>query len=269
MRVRGVLLLLCLAALSGCAGAQFKLPQLTDAEINQAALAVAGKASSLEIQARTTDESRALVARVANRLRRIAPEMCQQAEVASCYFNVVYVDDDLVNAQAKDGGRIEVYRGLLEYLETDDEVAAVVGHEMGHHLAEHLKEKRQNAAIGAVIAGILTAGTMAATGYQSSYYDPYEAQRTINQSMQLGASIGAISFSKEQEREADLLAAYLMERAGYDLRKGGRLYEVLASMSDKSRSSWFDTHPAGPERVAAWRKATAEVEASRDLLPDQ
>lgn len=266
MRVRGVLLLLCLAVLSGCAGAQFKLPQLTDAEISQAALAVTGKASSLETHERTADASRALIDRAADRLRKVAPELCRHAEVESCFFDVVYVDEDLVNALAKDGRRIEIYRGFLQYLETEDEVAAVIGHEMGHHIAEHLEEKRQNAAIGAVIAGILTAGTMAVTGYQSP--DPYQTQRTINQSMQLGASIGAISFSKEQEREADLLAAYLLERAGYDLDKAGRTYEVLASMSDKTRSSWLDTHPAGPERIAAWQKATVEVRSSEDLLPD-
>lgn len=266
MRVRGVLLLLCMAALSGCAGAQFKLPQVTEAEISQASLAVAGKTDSLDVHERSDGESREMVEHVTKRLRRVAPEVCQHAET-SCFFNVVYVDDDFPNALALEGGRIEVYRGLLQYLESEDELAAVIGHEMGHHIAEHLQEKQQNAAIGAVIAGILTAGAIAATGGNS--YNPYQAQDTINQSMRLGASIGAISFSKEQEREADLVGAYLLERAGYNLFRAGRLYEVISAMDDKTRSSWLDTHPAGPERVAAWQKAIIEVRQSEDLLPDQ
>jgi predicted Zn-dependent protease len=85
--------------------------------------------------------------------------------------------------------------------------------------------------------------------------------------MQLGAQVGAISFSKEQEREADLLAAYLLERADYDLDKAGRVFTVLARMDERTEASLFDTHPAGPERIAAWEHAKAEVAASPDKLP--
>jgi predicted Zn-dependent protease len=165
-----------------------------------------------------------------------------------------------VNAQSDDT-RIEIYRGLLQYLDSEDEVAAVVGHEMGHEIAQHLEEKRQNATIGAVLAGILMGGAMVATGYQD--------QGAMNQSMQLGASIGVLSFSKEEEREADLLSAYLLARADYDLRKAGRVWLVLSKMDGETHASMFDTHPAGPERVAAWEKAIAEVEASPNKLPQQ
>jgi predicted Zn-dependent protease len=246
--------------LAGCAGAQFRLPAISDADVNRASLTVAGQAGNLPKHFRTAEENRALVNEAAARLEAAAPALCAYAHAPRCTFNVVYVADDTVDAQT-DGVRIEIYRGLLEYLESKEEVAAVVGHEMGHEIAQHLEEKRQNAAIGAVLAGILMGGAMVATGYQ----DP----DAMNQSMQVGAALGALSFSKEEEREADLLSAYLLARANYDLQKAGRVWLVLSRLSGETRASMFDTHPAGPERVAAWEKAIAEVEASPNKLPQE
>ncbi|MGD9538070.1 MAG: M48 family metalloprotease [Alphaproteobacteria bacterium] len=256
------------AILHGCAGAQFALPQLSDAEISRTALAISGDTSGLQRHARTDQEYRELLQRVSNRLRLAAPPLCTHAGVSSCYFNVHYVGEDVVNAYASAGNEIVVYRGLLQYLETEDEIAAAVSHEIGHHLAEHIEEKQENALVGSILAGVLMGALLAATGTQSPSYDPEANQRLVRDSMQIGAAVGALSYSKEQEREADLLGAYLLARAGYDLRKAGQLYDILARMNrERTHSGWFDTHPAGPERIVAWEKAVAEVEASPDKLP--
>jgi predicted Zn-dependent protease len=91
---------------------------------------------------------------------------------------------------------------------------------------------------------------------------------TVGSSMAVGAQIGALSYSKSEEREADLLSAYLLARAGYDLRKAGHVWRVLAQLDrQKAKASLFDTHPAGPERMAAWDKAIVEVEQSPTKLP--
>ena len=217
--------LLALAVLQGCAGAQFALPQLSDAEITHAALAVQGDASSLPRYDRSDSENRDIVSRVGDRLRVIAPPLCAHAEVKRCAWTIRYVAEDEVNAYASGSDEIAIYRGLLRHLKTDDEIAAVIGHEIGHHLAEHVEEKQDNALIGAILAGLVTGGLMALGGYQSPSYDPNAAQRMVNDSMQLGAAVGAISYSKEQEREADLLGAYLIARAGYDLRAAGNIYK--------------------------------------------
>jgi len=201
-----------------------------------------------------------LVDRAAARLEAAAPALCTYAHAPRCRFNVVHVANDTVNAQT-DGDRIEIYRGLIQSLDSEEEVAAVVGPEMGHEIAQPAEEKKQNAAIGAVFAGILMGSAMIATGYQD--------QQALNDSMQLGASAGALSFSKEEEREADLLSAYLLARANYDLEKAGRVWVVLSKMDDETHASMFDTHPAGPERVAALQKAMAEVEASPNKLPQE
>jgi hypothetical protein len=65
-----------------------------------------------------------------------------------------------------------------------------------------------------------------------------------------------------------LLSAYLLARAGYDLRKAGHVWQVLAQLDKKkAKASLFDSHPAGPERMAAWEKAIVEVEQSPTKLP--
>jgi predicted Zn-dependent protease len=260
MKMAPIAALLLLVTLTGCAGAQFRLPAISDADVNRATLAVAGEPANLPRHYRTAQENREIVNRVAARLEAAAPGLCAYAHAPRCTFNVVYVADDVVNAQT-DGNRIEIYRGLMEYLDTEDEVAAVVGHEMGHEIAQHVEEKQQNATIGAVLSGILMGGAMVATGYQ----DP----DAMNTSVGLGASVGALSYSKEEEREADLLSCYLLARANYDLHKAGRVWVVLSKMSTETHASMFDDHPAGPERVAAWDKAIAEVEASPNKLPQE
>jgi predicted Zn-dependent protease len=97
--------------------------------------------------------------------------------------------------------------------------------------------------------------------------DQAGANDAAGMGMTYGGKIGQLSFSKEQEREADLLAAYVLARAGIDLQRAGRMFEVLAKLDGYALSSWKNTHPMGAERVVAWRKAMAEVDASSDKLP--
>ncbi|HNB26732.1 MAG TPA: M48 family metalloprotease [Alphaproteobacteria bacterium] len=254
--------------LAGCAGADFKLPQFTAAEVDHAALVIEGSSASLPSNARSDAENRAMVARVASRLGENLGPLCRQSDVSPCWFDITYDQDDEVNAYAEGKNRIHVLRGLLRYLDSDEEVAAVVAHEIGHHLGNHIAEKQRNAGIGAVIGGLLMGAAMAASGYDPAYDYNNSGGQAVQQSMQLGAQIGAISYSKSQEREADLFAAYILARAEYDLDEAGKVWVVLAKMSDKSHASLLDTHPAGPERIVAWDKAVKEVRGSGDLLPD-
>ena len=86
--------------------------------------------------------------------------------------------------------------------------------------------------------------------------------------MQIGETLGGKSFSKQHETEADYIAAYILARAGYNPEAAGQLWIKLAKASGKMESKLFDTHPAGPERLAAWEKAVDEVRMSPDLMPN-
>ena len=252
-------------ALAGCSGADFVLPELSDADVYRASLTVGSASSDLPKYLRTEAESRELLHRIAGRLQASAPALCQHAKAETCRINVTYSRDGEVNAYASGTNSVVVQRGLLDLLQSEDEVAAVVAHEFGHHLGRHIEEKKRNAAIGAMLAGLAAAGAAMAAGADGN--DP-GMTNAVGTWAGVGAQIGALSYSKYQEREADLLSAYLLARAGYDLHKAGHVWQVLAQLDKKKTSaSLFDTHPAGPERIAAWEKATVEVEHSPTKLP--
>lgn len=252
-------------ALAGCSGADFVLPELTDADISKASLTVNSAAADLPKYLRTDAEYRAMLARIAGRLQASAPALCLHAKVKDCTIDVAYSSKSEVNAYASGRNSVVVQRGLLELLQSEEEMAAVVAHEYGHHLGQHIEEKQRNAALGAILAGILAAGGAAAAG--ADFNDPATTD-ALGSSMAVGAQIGALSYSKSEEREADLLSAYLLARAGYDLRRAGHVWQVLAQLDrQKAKASLFDTHPAGPERMAAWDKAIVEVEQSPTKLP--
>jgi len=241
------------------------LPQLSDADVTKALHSVNADTSAIPLVNRNTDETYDLLRRISNRLAPASQALCAHAQVTDCHFPVIFDNDDNVNAYANDKREIHISRGLLERLVSEEEVAAVIAHEMGHHIAEHVEETQQNVAIGAIAGAILAGAVLAATDHEGS---AGETQQIIGTTMGAGAMVGQLSFSKDQEREADLLAAYMLKRSNYDLHKAGNVFKVLARLdAGKERSTMFDTHPAGPERVAAWEKAMAEVEASPDKLP--
>jgi predicted Zn-dependent protease len=250
----------CLA-LQGCGGTAFTLPPVTDNEALLAARELEADPSLPQFP-RSRSYYQDTIRRLDAQLTRNVRALCTRAETDECRFVFHYVDDDEVNAFADEGGQIYLHRGLLDYLETDEEIAAVMAHEMGHQIADHVDEDKGSVIIGALIGGLLMGGVAAAGGANQDGINDMSAV-----GLEYGGRIGMLSFSKEQEREADLLAAYLLARAGIDLERAGRTFDVLAKLDDKETASWKDTHPAGPERIVAWRKAVAEVEASPDQLP--
>lgn len=250
----------CLA-LQGCGGTAFMLPPVTQNEALLAAHEVQASAD-LPVFDRTGSYYRDAIARIETRLTRDVVPLCTRAETPECHFTFRYVGDGEVNAFTDEDGQIYLHKGLLDYLETDEEIAAVMAHEMGHQIADHVEETRESAIVGALIGGLLLGVGAAALGA-----DQNTANYAANEGMTYGGRIGVLSFSKEQEREADLLGVYVLARAGYDLERAGGTFEVLAKLGDKTTASWNDTHPAGPERIVAYRKTVAEVEQSADKLP--
>ena len=247
--------------LHGCGGPAFEVPPVTDAEAIQAAQQIARTPPPR--YTRDNGFYRGAIRRIAADLERDVGPVCARAETDLCAFHFHFVADDEVNAYADKGGHIYLHRGVMEYLETDAQIAAVMAHEMGHQIAGHYDEGKAGVILGALIGGLIMGGAAAAGGGMTQN----QANAQAEYGMALGARIGQISFSKEQEREADLLAAYVLARADYDLRAAGSTFEVMTRLDEYATSSWKDTHPAGAERMVAWRKAVAEVEAGPDKLP--
>ena len=115
-----------------------------------------------------------------------------------------------------------------------------------------------------MIGAVLGVAVIAAVGAIAGSNPGAAATRSA---AQLGASIGTLSYSKEQEREADYMAALILYRAGIDLDKARGLLVTMASGSGRMETTFLDSHPAGPERVAGWDRAVAEIRGSGGRLP--
>ncbi|MSO81160.1 MAG: hypothetical protein EXQ97_05985 [Alphaproteobacteria bacterium] len=116
----------------------------------------------------------------------------------------------------------------------------------------------------------LVTALQAALGAYSGYVPASrycDHQMILRDAQKLGEGIGALSFSKEHEREAYYIAAYILKRSGYELVAARKVWMRLTKASGKAETNLFSTHPVGPDRLAAWDKAVADVEASANLLP--
>jgi predicted Zn-dependent protease len=151
-------------------------------------------------------------------------------------WEVNVITSDQVNAWCMPGGKIAVYTGLIDKLKlTDEELAAVIGHEIAHALREHARERMSRAApvqIGAQVLGAL---------YGRGAGD-------------LGAMFGQAFFvlpnSRENEQEADRIGVELSARAGYDPRAAITLWTKMGQASGNGQPpQWLSTHPSHETRV--------------------
>ncbi|SEO46240.1 Peptidase family M48 [Rhodospirillales bacterium URHD0017] len=244
----------------GC-GAVHQLPVVSDGNIAMAQAEV--RTASPPQRRWVSDDEAAQTLRTAIQLVRMpAINLCHQMNVGVCDWKFRMSRARDLNAGAMGYGQIVLNRGIVEYANNEEEVCLVVAHEIGHHAANHIARGTASRMIGALI-GVAVVGVVAvATGS-----DP--GRDIVDSAAQLGATIGGLSYSKEQEREADYMAALILYRAGLDLDKARGLLVTMASGSGRMETTFLDTHPAGPERLAAWDRAAAEIRASNGRVPQR
>ncbi len=259
---------------TACATPDFISPNITESELNLAKQEVSLQEMPTK-NIETFVEHRKRVEGIFTALRQSGSDVCKETTFGkkqNCDFLSVSVkQNDTVNAYASGKSSITVYTGLIEYTENDDELALVLGHEMAHHLSNHINEDKQNAAIGGVIGAILLGALGAASG------DAQLAGDLARDGAELGLHLGALSFSVEQEREADYLGSYLASSAGYDPEKGANFFIKMHKLDPKTgsveleKAALFDTHPSNFERIARISKVAGEIDSKRSsgskLLP--
>ncbi|WP_208347228.1 M48 family metallopeptidase [Pseudaestuariivita rosea] len=131
---------------------------------------------------------------------------------------------------------------LIEDTRNEDELAFVLAHEAAHHIQNHLGRQRNNAMAGALILG----GIASVTGAGDVGIDT--AQR-------VGATVGARSYSKEFELEADSLGTIIAHRAGYNPVRGAEFFNRIPDPGDR----FLGTHPPNPERIRTVRRTAAQL----------
>ncbi|NLX19318.1 MAG: M48 family metalloprotease [Desulfobulbus sp.] len=192
-------------------------------------------------------------------IARVGRELAMRSHRPQMPFSFRGVNAAYLNAYAFPGGSIAVTRGMLVELESEAELAALLGHEIGHVCARH---SAQQASKG-MIANLLMAGATVATsvaGYGG-------ASDLVQQLGGLGAGALLASYSRDNEREADALGMEYMVRAGYSADGMVKLMEVLNRNKQRNPSAielMFATHPMSNERLATARQAVATTyQASR------
>jgi Zn-dependent protease with chaperone function len=180
------------------------------------------------------------------RLRAIAKRIIPFATrwnpaAAKWDWQVNLVQSDEVNAFCMPGGRVGFYSGILTKLQlNDDEVAAIMGHEIAHALREHGRAqmgKSMATNTGARIGGALIAKVFD--------IDPGLTETVAD----YGAKAVSLKFSRDDEREADLIGLDLASRAGFDPRAGASLWEKMASLNNGKPPVWMSTHPSDAGRI--------------------
>lgn len=192
----------------------------------------------------------ARVRAIADRLIRVTSAFRPDAPGWRWETNVLTSPE--VNAWCMPGGKIAVYTGLLEKLKpTDDELAAVMGHEIAHALREHGREKAtQSMGVGlaAAIGGALIGSRFG--------IDPSLGQNVLG-------SVGDLAFmrpnSREMEAEADRIGVELAARAGYDPHAAISLWQKMEQVSNGEPPQWLSTHPSHESRIAELRQYAERV----------
>jgi predicted Zn-dependent protease len=196
------------------------------------------------------------------RVKSMVRKLSVAAGYAADQFPTYLVDaGEEVNAAAFNGAAIVVYQELLNRVPDDEQLAAVLGHEVGHILAKHYKdaEEEQDRAtavsVGASVLGTIASVAASAAGYHGLSDTAGDLTATTTGAIGYGAFVG--SFSRTQEYEADHIGLILMARAGYNPEKAITLWErseEVFGSADSSVGAFFSTHPASGDRIDELRE---------------
>lgn len=162
-------------------------------------------------------------------------------EYARAQWEVTVFQDDTPNAFALPGGKIGVHTGMLDVARNQDQLAAVIGHEVGHVLARHGGERvSQQYAAGTALQLV-----GAYVGEDSS-----ESSKAVMSLLGLGTQVGVLlPYSRLHESEADVIGLDLMARAGFDPRESTELWRNMARQGGARPPEFLSTHPNPQGRI--------------------
>jgi predicted Zn-dependent protease len=176
---------------------------------------------------------------VAQRIIPHAPRW--NATAKNWQWQVNLFDQPQVNAFCMPGGRIGFYTGIINQLKlTDDEMAAIMGHEIAHALREHGRERMAKSG--------LTSAAARVTGGLASAIFGIDPSITNTVTGMIGQGV-VLKFSRDEEREADLVGLDISARAGFDPRAGIALWRKMGTLKKGAPPEFLSTHPGGETRI--------------------
>ena len=186
---------------------------------------------------------------------QVGNQVAANSELSGQPWKFTVLNSHIPNAFALPGGYVYVTRGLLAIMNSEDELAGVLGHEIGHVTARHSAKRYSNAMLVGVGTGILGAST---------------DNQMLQQAATIGGALYLSSYSRKQEYQSDDLGVRYIDRTGYDpyaqsdvLNSLGMASNLSAQVSGRSAQGsnmdFFSTHPNTPDRVSRAAGKAAET----------
>ena len=203
-------------------------------------------ASSFEQQAKAAQKKNILIASGPQyeRLKTIANRLIPQTAVFrddthAWNWGLQLIDSPMVNATCAPGGRITFYSGIINKLNlTDNEIAAIMGHEIAHAVREHGRERVSQALAQNVFSNV----ALATAGPGSA--------KSIDAANQIMQYVLVLPNSRQNEKEADAIGLEIAARGGYDPRAAITLWEKMSKESKgKNPPEFLSTHPSNQNRI--------------------
>ncbi len=223
---------------AGAVGVQRQqLMMVSAAEVEQASAVQYREVIEQARKAGVLDRDARQVARVRAITQRLIPHTAAfRTDAPRWAWEIHVIKSDDLNAWCMAGGKMAIYSGLIDRLAlTDDEIAAVLGHEIAHALREHARERVSRG----LATGLGVSIASAVLGVQGTGQD-------------LLSQVAHVSFelphSRLHETEADRIGVELAARAGYDPRAAVTLWNKMSTRSSAAPPEWLSTHPAHANR---------------------
>ena len=218
-------------------------------------LALISEAQELEIGKSAAAEVRATIGLVDDPelqayIQRVGVELARSSQRPALPWSFAVVDDPTPNAFALPGGYIFITRGLMSLMNSEAEMASVLGHEIGHVTARHSVtqiSRQQLAQLGLGLGGIF-----------------FPQTQPLSDALGAGLSLLFLKHGRDAERQADRLGFEYTLGEGYAVREMIDVFSALESAGDESRSAlptWLTTHPSPGERIETVNKWLTEIPA--------
>lgn len=151
-----------------------------------------------------------------------------------------------------DGQEIVLTSGMLDFVQSDEELAFVVGHETAHAALGHVRSKLGNTFLGVLLDGVI----YGLTGVQANIFQ----------------QVGSVAYSHQFEAEADYVGLYLVARAGFEIEEAPKFWRRMAKIHPEHIEHGSATHPSSAQRFVALDATVREIQLKksqgRELLPE-
>ena len=173
---------------------------------------------------------------VANAITENVPASAHQGN-----WEVVVFDSPQVNAFALPGGKIGVYTGILRVTENQDQLAAIIGHEVGHVIEHHSNERLSAGKVSNIGIAVATIALGASD---------IENKELWMAGLGIGIQYGVIMpYSRSHESEADIVGQELMARSGFAPKASVQLWKNMSKLSKDAPPEFMSTHPSNQTRI--------------------